>query len=304
MIEVINKELLKLQNELGKFQEAVKAIKKSNESSDNLIESMKQLQDSFKDQLEKIEKLFSDYMNKTYRHSEEKVNQIYEGFAKRIEKEEQILSKIAQLAEQNETLLTDTLSKISDSHKKAVEEYTDKSLDLLNEQQDYLRLKVEEMKKNISSLIENHNKHLTKQEKVLDNYIDLAGATAELSKFLKSVDFPTRLDEINKKIDLVHSENKKTSQKIDNNFDKLNEIKKDTNQLVNDKRTQEILDKVTKIVMDNRLDLISQQVTKNSKKIASTRFWTIMIFIISFLFYAFLMMVFFKLFPHFFVDQF
>ena len=304
MIEVINKELLKLQNELGKFQEAVKAIKKSNESSDNLIESMKQLQESFKGQLEKIEKLFSDYMNKTYRHSEEKVNQIYDGFAQRVEKEEQTLSRISQLAEQNENLLTDTLKKISDSHKTSVQEYTNKSIDLLNEQQDYLKLKIEEMKKNISSLIDEHNNHLKKQEKVLDNYIDLAGATAELSKFLKTVDFPSRLDKINKNIDLVHSENKTTNQKIDNNFDKLNEIKKDTDKLVDDKKTQEILEKVTKIVMDNRLDLISQQVTKNSKKISSTRFWTIMIFIISFLFYAFLIMVFFKLFPHFFADQF
>ncbi len=304
MIEVINKELLKLQNELGKFQEAVKAIKKSNETGDNLIESIKQMQASFKEQLEKIEQLFSDYMNKTYRHSEEKVNQIYEGFSKRIEEEQEILSRIAQLAEQNENLLNETLTKISDSHKKTITEYTDKSLDLLNEQQDYLRLKVEEMKKSISSLIENHNKHLKKQEKVLDDYIDLAGATAELSKFLKSVDFPKRLDEINKKIDQVHSENKKINQKIADNFNKLTEIKQDTNKLVNDKRTQEILDKVTKIVMDNRLDIISNQVTKNSKKISSTRFWTIMIFIISFLFYAFLIMVFFKLFPHFFVDQF
>lgn len=304
MIEVINKELLELQQELNKFESSISAIKKSNELSENIIESSKILQNSYKEHLTKIESLFSEYMNKTYRHSEEKVSQIFDGLQKRIDKEEENLSKLSELSEQNEQLISETLSQISKSHNESVEKTSKESLNLLKEQKDFVALKISELKNNVEKLVDNHNNRLTQEQKILDNYVELASSTAELSKFLKSVDFPTKLDKLANRFDDIENAQLKSDSEIQDNNQKLKDIKNDTQKIIDDPKMKLILEAVNKMAADNRIDKALLEIDKNRKKVKSTRTFSVITLILLILFIASMFFVFFTLFPYFFKDMF
>ena len=303
MIEVINQELLKLQQELNKFQSSIKAINKSNELSENIIESSKALQETYKEHLNKIENLFSEYMNKTYRHSEEKITNIFEGFKSRIDKEEETLSKLTKLSEQNEQLVSEALDKITKSHKDLVEKNTTENINILKEQKEYIALQINELNKNIDKLVDNHNQKLEKEQQVLDNYVELASSTAELSKFLKSVDFPKRLDKLDSDFEKVENDHLKTDAKIDDNSHKLDEIKSDTQKIVEDTKLEEILVSVNKLIADGRLDKALIEIANNKKRLKTTRFYSVLTLIILVLFISLMIFVFFTLFPHFIEDM-
>jgi DNA repair exonuclease SbcCD ATPase subunit len=304
MIEQINKELLKLQEELSKFDGTVGQLAKAGEISQNLIDSSKNLQKSFAEQLNKIENLFSEYMNKTYSHSEEKIDKIFQSFQERMEQEQETFSKITELSTETEKLTQETVKKISEQNSKLMNQLLSETQKTLEEQKEYTKLQIEQIQKDISKLLAEHTKKLEKEQQVLDNYVELASATAELSKHLKSVNFPERLDNIAENISESHKTQKLTHAKVEKIDEKHNTVLANTQKLVDSKVPLETLSTVRTILNDPRTQQISEDTAKTKKRIGSTKFFVILIFIITLLFYGFMTFVFFTLFPHFFEDMF
>ncbi len=311
MIEQINKELLKLQQELDKFNGAVGQIAKAGELSDNLIKSSQELQKSFGDQLAKIENLFSEFMNKTYAHTEEKINKIFSGFQQRLEQEEATLEKFSQLTMQNENLTQEYLKKNIEQNDQYVKKLIEEALGTIKEQKEFFNLQTEKLQKEFDEIVKEHKSNLKTEQEVLENYIELASATAELSKYLKGVDFKQRLDEIDKKIAKLNDSNKQQKVAISEasgKIEKLDEKQVETlnklSQLLKDKTGKDTLDLVKKLASDPKTSVILEKTISNNKKIKSTKFFVILIFIISLLFYSAMTFVFLTLFPHFFEDMF
>ncbi|MBN2663951.1 MAG: hypothetical protein JXR68_09910 [Bacteroidales bacterium] len=302
MIEQINTELLKLQEELSKFDGAISQISKSSEISDQLISSSKELQKSFGEKLEIIEGLFSDYMNKTYNHTEDKLNNIFHKFQERLSQEEASLEKFSNLTMQNESLTQEFLQKISENSKEQIDKLISETSNTLNEEKDFIKLQISTIKSDIDKLIQEHNSSLKKEQELLDNYLELANETAQLSVTLKNVDFPKRLDTISEQIDEVKKAQNNNAQKVDKINETSTKILNKTTTLVEDQTTKKTLDKVTKIANDTRSQHTLELVSKVNKKAKTTRFFVVLTFILIIIFIAFFTFAFLTFFPHFFED--
>ncbi len=304
MIEQINQELLKLQDELNKFNGAVGHIAKAGELSDNLIESSKSLQKSFSEHMGKIEVLFSEYMNKTYSHTEEKINNIFAAFKDRMQQEENSIEKFSQLTTQNEKLSQQTLSKISEQNTKLIEQFVKEAQATLEEEKDYAKLQIENINIELKKITDEHREKLQKEQQVLDNYVELASATAELSKHLKSVNFPKRLDTIAKSVELTNNNIINANEKIEKLEENDDKLISNTQKLIDDKTALEIFSAVRTIQNDKKPQETLDNINKTNKKLKTTKFLVILIFIFSIIFYSFMAFIFFTLFPHFFEDMF
>ena len=321
MIEQINTELLKLQDELNKFDGAVKKIAQAGEITETLLENSENLQKSFGEQLQKIEGLFSDYMNKTYSHTETKISKIFEHFQERLKQEEQVLEKYTKLTDQNSSLTHEFYEKIASDNNKQISYLVNEATKNLEEQNEFIKLQKVDFQSKINKMIESHNKKIKSEQTVLDNYLELASSTAELSKFLKTVDFPTKLGSIQKQIEEAKAENNKNFNelKAENNqnftksnsenkkrFDKIDNsttnIKNTTQAIIDDPTGKTTLENVNKIIANDKSAEILNSTKKINSKVKSTRFFVVLIFILTLLFFAFFTFVFFNFFPHFFED--
>lgn len=318
MIEQINTELLKLQDELGKFDGAVAKITQAGEMTDSLIESSKDLQKSFGEHLNKIQVLFSEYMNKTYNHTEEKIKAIFTNFQERLKQEENILEKFSQLTNQNSDLAQEFIKKSSEETNNHVQRLIDEAQKNFTEEKEFVQLQMSNFQNKVTSMMDSHKEKIKSEQGVLDNYLELADSTAKLSKYLKSVNFPTELDIIKKQVEELKAENLKSSKKIDKltaentkfaeKIEKLTnstaKINANTQKLVDDNTTKDILTKVTKIDYENKEAEILESTKTLKSKISGTKFWVIVILILTILFYASFAFAFFNFFPHFLEDIF
>lgn len=304
MIEKINQELLKLQTELNKFNGAVGQIAKAGELSDNLIESSKTLQKSFSEHLGKIEGLFSEYMNKTYSHTEEKINNIFSAFKERMSQENNSIEKFSQLTSKNEEITQKTITKLSEQNTKLVEQLVQEAQATLNEEKEYAKLQIENINKKLEKITNEHTSKLQKEQQVLDNYVELASATAELSKNLKSVDFPQRLDTIAKTAEISNNNIINANQKLDKIEEDNIAILSSTKKLTDDKTSLEIFSTVRNIQNDKKPQQTLDNTTRIDKKVKTTRLFVILIFVFSIIFYAAIILGILSLMPHFFEDIF
>lgn len=302
MIEKINQELLKLQTELNKFNGAVGQITKAGELSDNLIESSKTLQKSFSEHLGKIEGLFSEYMNKTYSHTEDKINNIFSAFKERMSQENNSIEKFSQLTTQNEEINQQTIAKLSEQNTKLVEQLVQEAQATLNEEKEYAKLQIDNINIELRKITDEHNSKLQKEQQVLDNYVELASATAELSKNLKSVNFPQRLDTIAKTAEISNNNIINANQKLDKIEEGNLSILSNTKKIANDKTGLEIFSAVRTIVNDKKPQQTLDNTTRIDKKIKTTRLFVILIFVFSIIFYSAIIFGILSLMPHFFED--
>ncbi len=300
MIEQINNELLKLQEELTKFDGAVSQISNAGKVSEELIASTKELHKGFGEQLEKIEGLFSDYMNKTYTHTEDKLNNVFQKFQERLKQEEISLEKFSQLTMQNESLTQEFLQKITANSTEQVNKLINESSNTLNEEKDFIKLQINNFRKDIDKLIQEHKDTLKKEQELLDNYLELANETAQITATLKKVDFPKRLNDISGQIDVLKKNLNENTQKIAKLSDKNSEILNNTSTLLKDKTTTKILDKLIKA--SPRTELLIKNTTKTDRKVSSTRFFVILIFVLMLVFVLFSVYVLLNIYPNFFTD--
>ncbi len=325
MIEQINNELLKLQEELSKFDGAVSKITKAGQISDSIIESSKELQKYFSDNLEKINTMFSEFMNKTYSHTENKINELYYHFQERVQQEEKTLEKYTNLVEQNSEITQEYIKKTTEQNSEAINRIIDEAQKTLIEERDFVKLQIENYQTKINEIVNSHNERVKSEQKLLDNYLELASSTAELSKFLKTVDFPKKLDElktkqieVSEKNDLhfgkireqntnlgigFEEHNTKTTAKLEQISADNEDLKSNINKILSDPTNRQVLENVVQLIKENKQAEILKNTAKVKSKIGGTQFFVILIFIFSVLFYAFFTFVFFTFFPHFFSDM-
>lgn len=316
MIEQINSELLKLQDELNKFDGAVAKITKTNELSDSLIKSSKELSESFGAHITKIESLFSDYMNKTYSYTNDKVNELFERFHKRQKQEERALERFSILTEKNTELTQEFLETTTTNNKETLDKLLEETQSNMQEEKEFVQMQINGFKKKIDEMLQSHTDKVKSEQQILDNYLELATSTAELSNFLKTVDFPEKLDGLklqNDELKVQNTElkdlyieqakkNAEQAKKIQELTDLTNKVKVSTQKLVDDNTNTEILTKLTKLDNENKQEEILGLSKTVKSKVSGTKLFVVMTFVISLVFYLIMAYVFFSLFPNFIED--
>jgi len=273
MNEQINTELLKLQEELGTLDTAVSEIAKAGKISENLINSTKNIHESYQEQLNKIQSLYSEFLNKTYSHTEKNISKIFNHFQDKIREEEKILEKYTELSIQTEDLTHEYLRNNFSENKKQILELIKDADKNFEGQRNIIDLHAKSIDKKISEVIKSHEDRLDEEEKILANYMELAQLTAQLTEHLKSIDFPERLDKIKKTTDDIEKRQKLNEEKINN--------------LSNDKTTQQILEKVEKLVKENKFSEILDDSKKQKKRSKTTNLLLTIVLIFNTLIFAF-----------------
>ncbi len=234
MKEHINTELLKLQEELGTLNTAVQEISKAGKVSEDLINSTQHIHLSYQDQLNKIQKLYSEFLNKTYNHTEKNISKIFTHFKEKIREEEKILEKYTELSLQTEDLTHEYLKTNFNENKKQILGLISDADKNFEGQKTIIELYAKSVENQITKVVESHKERLDEEEKILSNYLELAQLTAELTEQLRQIDFPKRLDFIEKYQKMGHDvieelNNNKTNDMILELVQKQNKKLKKTN---------------------------------------------------------------------------
>jgi len=307
MTDQINKELLKLQEELTKFEGSVGQILKSNELTNNLINSSKELQNSFAEKLDAIKALFSDYMNKTYNHTEKNLTTLYEQFQERIKHEDKTLEQLSKLTLQNEKATQEYLQKVSENSNTTIQEFYKQTTSVLEEEKEYIKVQIEKINSDIEKLMQEHINRLKTEQQILDSYLELAKETAIITETIKNIDFPKHLEDIKNKIDQTQNNFDTTNSKILScqtkivaQSEPINRIVANTEKISSDTTPQKILQLAEKISSDPRLNILIEKNNILNKKINSTKTWTFIVFLLLTLGIGFSIFTLLTLYPNFF----
>lgn len=283
MIEQINIELLKLQDELQKLKSASEQIAQAGKLSKDVIEMGQNLTQSYGNVLKKLQSLVSDYMNKTYKITEENMTKLFMSFQERIKEEEDILTKFSDLSAQSEDLLKKVVDDILGKGKKQIDDLVAQINKTLEEQKKMLDDHAKKSKDAVQDLASKHAENLDKEEQILESYLDLAEKTAKLSKVIEDVDFPKRLEAIDTKLSSLNS--------------RINDVEQTFKQTTSD-QTDQLLTKLGQILLAQ--EELYEKVEKNRKKINGNKILLWVILIINLLFYSSITYVFFHMFSDFF----
>ncbi len=283
MIEQINIELLKLQEELNKLKTASEQIAQAGKLGKDVVEMGQMLNEKYRDYLKKVQDLVSEYMNKTYKYTEENLTKLFYSFQQRVKEEQDILNKFSELSAQSEDLLKQVVDNIIKENKQKLDELVGQINKALDEQKKMLDKYATESRKALEGVIDNHQKRLDTEQQILSSYLELAEKTAQLSKVIEKVNFPQRLDSIDSRLDSLNK-------KQDDYFSNLRKLTTDND--------QQILDKLEN-VLSNQEDLYAL-VTANQKKIKGNKILIWIVFILSLLFYTAATTGFLRLFTDFF----
>ncbi len=283
MIEQINIELLKLQDELQKLKSASEQIAQAGKLSKDILEMGQNLTESYSEVLKKLQSLVSDYMNKTYKITEENLTKLFVSFQERVKEEEEILTKFSELSAQSEDLLKRVLDEILTKGKKQIDDLVVQIKKTLEEQKKMLDSHAKASKDAVQELAKKHEQTLEQEQQILESYLDLAEKTAKLSKVISDIDFPKRLDA------------------IDSKLSSLNNRISDTEQALKDataEQTDQLLTKLGQVLLAQ--EELYERVEKNRKKIIGNKILLWIILIINLLFYGSVAYVFLQMFSDFF----
>lgn len=167
MKEKINKELTRLQKELQNLESAAAQIKKAETVASQLTESVQAIQKKYGQHLDTIQSETQNLLKS---------------------QAEKARSTIDSLSEKQNKLTEETRAQL-EALKNELSESGAKNHEKLNE---YLDKNLESNK----LLFDSHNKQVAEIHRLLENYLDLAESTGQLSDRIGQVNFPERLDKI------------------------------------------------------------------------------------------------------------
>ncbi len=207
-----------------------------------------------REQLDAALKHYESFLSKTQAHTQEKVENLSNSHQKQIEVVEKVLSEYQKLAKESEiqsgkqlektvneynTLLSKSLhttetriENIIDTHKKHLSEVScliselrkmangfeqssiDNVLDVKQQFTKHLEQHQEIVEQKLEGLIKGYQKNLDETHKILNEYLELAQVTAQLSAQLDKVDFKGNLEKINGNLDNTRKEISKLSDTI------------------------------------------------------------------------------------------
>ena len=167
MDDKINKELIKIQDELSTLDNAVAQIDKAGTTATEIIKTIREVQGKYSNHLEFVQNKVDELLEKSGKTSEE------------------------------------TLKGISEEYKKQAEEirkiFTDYHNETIKSQQsnnDLIELTIKKNDGQISALTSKHSQQIEDVSKLMDGYMDLAKSSATLNQEIQEVDFPTRLQNL------------------------------------------------------------------------------------------------------------
>ncbi len=254
MLEQINIELLKLQDELKKLKSATELIAQSGKLSKDVIDTAQNLNEKFRDLLKKIQSMVSDYMNKTYKYTEENLTKLFYSFQQRVKEEEQLLNKFSEISTNSEDLLKQAVQSILDSDKQKIQQLINQINSALDQQKKLLDQYAKNIENNFKNITDTHKKHLDQEQQILNSYLELAESTAKLTKVISNINFPQRLDLLEQKIDTL------TQRHEESHIELKNSSKKQSDQII----------EKLELILSNQEDIYSK-IEKLRKKLNSNK---------------------------------
>jgi len=209
MNEKINKELVKIQDELSALDTAVKQIEKAETIASGVIKSIDQLQGKYSNHLEFLQKQVSELIVK----NEKQLEKLFEN--------------VKEQSEEGEKQSNERLNELSDNLKKQAEEISDtfsqyhkKTVATQNENNALIKKTLEKTDSQIYQISASHNKQIDDVNELIKKYLDLAQSTAELNEEIKQIDFPVRL----KNLESAAIQLNKVQVELNNDIGEKNEV--------------------------------------------------------------------------------
>ncbi|MEN8118954.1 MAG: hypothetical protein ABFS35_01320 [Bacteroidota bacterium] len=156
MNEKINKELIKIQDELSTLDNAVLQIDKAGITAAELIKTIREVQGKYSNHLEFIQNKVDELLEKSGKNAEEKLEEIRKIF----------------VDYHNETIISQQTNN------------------------DLIESTIKKNNEQIDALTSKHGQQVEDVSKLMDGYMDLAKASATLNQEIQDVDFPTRLQNL------------------------------------------------------------------------------------------------------------
>jgi ElaB/YqjD/DUF883 family membrane-anchored ribosome-binding protein len=167
MDEIINKELIKIQDELTSLESAAKQIEKAESIANSVITSIRELQGKYTNHLDYITKQVDSLLTQSGSKTETLVNNLSEKYTKQLEEVTGIFE---------------------DFHKQTVS--------MQNQNNDLIKRTVEKTDSQVYQISASHNKQIEEVHTLLQNYLELAQSTATLTELVQKIDFPKRLSNL------------------------------------------------------------------------------------------------------------
>lgn len=167
MNDLINKELIKIQDELSALDNAVNQIEKAGTTANEVIKAIREVQSKYQSHLDYVRKKVDELLSSSEKNTQNKLEEITTHFKNQAEEIRKIFAEYhvetIKTQQANNTLLENTIKK--------------------NDVQ-------------ITDLATKHGKQLANISKLMDSYMDLAKSTATLNQEIQEIDFHTRLQNL------------------------------------------------------------------------------------------------------------
>ncbi len=201
MNDKINKELIKIQDELSTLDTAVAQIDKAGTTATEVIKTIREVQGKYSNHLEFVQNRVDELLEKSEKNANDKLEEISENYKNRAEEIRKIFT---------------------DYHNETV-----KSQQTNN---DLIESTIKKNDEQITALTSKHGQQVNDVRKLMDGYMDLAKSSATLNQEIQEVDFPTRLQNLEnaaKQLNNVQVQLKNDIQSVDETEQKiLKKIKK------------------------------------------------------------------------------
>ena len=156
MNDKINKELIKIQDELSTLDNTVLQIEKAGVTATELIKTIREVQEKYSIHLEFVQNKVDELLEKSGKNAEEKLEEIRNIF----------------IDYHNETIKSQQ-----------------SNIDLID-------LTIKRSDDQINAITSKHEQQVEDVSKLMNGYMDLAKSSATLNQEIQDVDFPTRLQNI------------------------------------------------------------------------------------------------------------
>ena len=164
MNEKINSELIKIQDELMAFDNAVKQIEKAESIASSVIKTINELQGKYSSHLDFVQKQVDDILSKNSSKADTLVQGLSDKYTKQLEEVSEIF-----------------------------EDYHKKTVSTQNQNNDLIKRTLDKTDAQIYQISSSHNKQIEEVHGLLANYLDLAQSTATLTDEVQQINFPKRL---------------------------------------------------------------------------------------------------------------
>lgn len=156
MNDKINKELIKIQDELSTLDNAVLQIDKAGITAAELIKTIREVQGKYSNHLEFVQNKVDELLDKSGKNAEQKLEEIRKIFV----------------------------------------DYHNETIKRQQSNNDLIELTIKRNDQQVNAITSKHEQQVKDVSKLMNGYMDLAKSSATLNQEIQEVDFPTRLQNL------------------------------------------------------------------------------------------------------------